>query len=76
MIMLWLGEGCPSYEHDKSLCVWCIKEWVNGSFACLCALSDKISLICVPYKCGELNSMWWCYEYENCSMMHWSPCCD
>ena len=30
--ILWLGEGCSCYEHDKSLCVWCIKEWVSNGF--------------------------------------------
>ena len=38
MTMLWLGEGCSSYQHDKFLCVWCIKEWVNKYFACLCCI--------------------------------------
>ena len=47
--MLWLGEGCSSYEHDKSLCVWCIKERVNNDFPCLRALSDKM-IWCI-YKC-------------------------
>ena len=50
--MLWLGEGCSSYEHDKCLCVWCIKEWVSNGFACLCALSAK--MIWWYLKCYEL----------------------
>ena len=62
MTMWWLGEVCSSYEHDNRLCVWCIKEFVNESFASLYALSAKMSCSCAPCKCGTLTSMWWCYE--------------
>ena len=41
-----------SYEHDRSLCVWCIKEWVSNGFACLCALSAK--MIWWYFKCYTL----------------------
>ena len=40
--MLWLGERCSSYELDKSLCVWCIKEWVNGGSTCLSCIEWKM----------------------------------
>ena len=49
MTMLWLGEGCSSYEHVKSLSIWYSQELVNNGFSFLCALSAKIT--------------WWCYKF-------------
>ena len=56
--MLWLGEGCSSYKHEKSLMFVALKSERMKVFACLCVLNVKMIWGCVPCKFPALNSIW------------------
>ena len=61
--MSWLGEGCSSYEHEICLSVWCIKEWVNKVFSCLCCVVCIMVWSWCSCKLCALTIMWLNFEY-------------
>ena len=71
--MLWLGEGCSFHEHDKSLGVWYIKEWVNNGFVDCSHLVFIDMKVSVPCKCSSLTSTCWCVEYVDLLYYSLSP---